>query len=1192
MKKTALLLLLMSALLIASCSNNVVQLEDKTPPAWVQNVQVVAGNGSVSLFWTTPADNDFFGTRITFEPAVEGITQPVIIEGDCSENSNALFNGLNNGTEYTFTLVAVDKNQNKGEGVVVKVIPVNKETEKESAGNNTEISDGQKEPENTEKPSESTTPKDSDDSTTTSETSETNPTTQQPEDKLESTTPADPTDPSEPTNPTEPTEPTEPKDNTPPADVVYFVPIPSHKKMNLVWYNPEDEDFFAVEITCEPAEGTLAQPLIIQGSPSEKQTLTVDNLDNDKDYCFTIKTIDTNNNKSNGLSKTKAPVASTLSLQVSLPNDDENIVLTNNSATINVVVSTTDQILKAVWKKGLPDDLPTAEALLSDTAATELFTDSRTASFSVTENGVYDIAMKNGQGITDIVRTEIKTIDKSPLGEIKNLNSSNNGDYITLTWENPEPQNQYDSPLQSIKISYVYNNDESDSDNGEITLSSECTEFSIRMPDNKADSDFVIISAKTVDKLGHISQGCSIQTNCTRILICNASNVEEQITAMTKTGKVVIVGECDLSAIKRGLDSLKSKNENILVELDLSETGLTVIGTDAFLRCSNLLSITIPTSLQTVADGAFNYCSKLKTLYYSGTLEQWCTKEWNPYNVSLAYDLYINNQLVVDVTIPENLTEVCENVFSACSSLKKLTIPNGITTINTKAFYGAANLIDVTIPESVTSIGVSAFSFCRALTEISIPSQVSKIEDYTFYGSQKLETVDLPSGLTEIGKYAFYDCTFLTNIEIPDSVNEIEEWAFHGCSKLRSIRIPANLYTLKPYVFSNTGISNIEWGNRLFSIQEHAFDDCGNLASITIPDTVYEIENHAFMDCTLLKNINFGNNVSSIGNYSFSGCTAIQTITIPGNISVIGDNAFRNCTSLTKINLSEGLLSIGQGAFNGCTFLRISSLPDSVKEIGKAAFYKCLQISSFTIGNNVTDIGDSAFSELPILKTFVMGSGIKRIGAEAFRDCPVLENVILPEGLEKIGERAFSGCSKLTAMSIPDSVTSIGKSAFRDCVSLEEIKLPFVGNNPTSEVDSEITRFNYIFYGEGSVPETLTKVTISRGKIAKFAFMNNPNITTVVLGNEVKSIGLSAFAYDSSLEDITIGTGVTSINNGFSGCSNLKTATFIDTKSVWYEEGTGDIYSYPTNLGCMTNPTSNAQILRYHERLLYIGEDD
>ena len=99
---------------------------DSTPPQKIiagENA-AKAGNACVLLSWKNPDDEDFYGTKITFIPAAEGVTQPLVILGEKSKDSSALIRGLNNGTEYTFSLFALDKTHNEAQKVELKAAPV------------------------------------------------------------------------------------------------------------------------------------------------------------------------------------------------------------------------------------------------------------------------------------------------------------------------------------------------------------------------------------------------------------------------------------------------------------------------------------------------------------------------------------------------------------------------------------------------------------------------------------------------------------------------------------------------------------------------------------------------------------------------------------------------------------------------------------------------------------------------------------------------------------------------------------------------------------------------------------------------------------------------------------------------------------------------------------------------------------
>ena len=216
------------------------------------------------------------------------------------------------------------------------------------------------------------------------------------------------------------------------------------------------------------------------------------------------------------------------------------------------------------------------------------------------------------------------------------------------------------------------------------------------------------------------------------------------------------------------------------------------------------------------------------------------------------------------------------------SSVKKVVIEDGVTSIGNDAFSNCSGLISITIPNSVTSIGESVFYYCTSLTTITIPDGVTSIGSSAFRDCTSLTTITIPDGVTSIGSSAFRDCTSLTTITIPNSITSIGEAAFGNCISLTSITIPESV----------TSIGN------------YAFSGCSSLTSITIPDNVTSIGECAFSYCTSLTNITIPDSVTSIGNKAFSDCTSLTNITIPDSVTSIGNKAFYNCSSLTAISLS------------------------------------------------------------------------------------------------------------------------------------------------------------------------------------------------------------------------------------------------------------------------------------------------
>ena len=145
----------------------------------------------------------------------------------------------------------------------------------------------------------------------------------------------------------------------------------------------------------------------------------------------------------------------------------------------------------------------------------------------------------------------------------------------------------------------------------------------------------------------------------------------------------------------RGLTSIEIPNS------------VTSIGDYAFSSCTGLTSIEIPNSVTSIGSSAFYSCSGLTAVHISD-VSAWCNIDFasssaNP--LGSAKNLYLNDELVTELVIPEGVTEIKDYAFENCKGLTSVVIPGSVTRIEYGAFSDCSGLTSVTIPNSVTSIG-------------------------------------------------------------------------------------------------------------------------------------------------------------------------------------------------------------------------------------------------------------------------------------------------------------------------------------------------------------------------------------------------------------------------------------------------------------------------------------------------------
>ncbi len=311
---------------------------------------------------------------------------------------------------------------------------------------------------------------------------------------------------------------------------------------------------------------------------------------------------------------------------------------------------------------------------------------------------------------------------------------------------------------------------------------------------------------------------------------------------------------------------------------------------------------------------------------------------------------------------------------------------------------------------------------------------------------------------------------------------------------------------------------------------------CETMKYVVIKSGVTSIGGGAFSGCTGLTSVTIGNSVTSIGGSAFYGCTGFTSITIPENVTNIGNGAFSGCTGLTSVTIGNGVTSIGNGAFYGCTGLTEINYNavNAALTSSSNVFYNVGTAGSgvdVIFGNSVEKIPACLFyvsdSNKPNIISVTIGNNVTSIGNSAFYNCSSLTSITIPESVTSIDNSAFYGCTGLTSVTIGNSVTSIGGSAFSGCRGLNAVNI------------SNIAAWcNITFNGQNSNPLNY----------AKHLYMNNSEITDLIIPDSVTAIGSYVFYNCTGLTSITIPDSVTSIGGyAFSGCTGLTSVTIPDS---------------------------------------------
>lgn len=349
---------------------------------------------------------------------------------------------------------------------------------------------------------------------------------------------------------------------------------------------------------------------------------------------------------------------------------------------------------------------------------------------------------------------------------------------------------------------------------------------------------------------------------------------------------------------------------------DIDLTNCSLIGENAFFVCQSLINIKFPDSIYSIPQTAFEYTlweqSAPDGVLYAGDFAYKIIGDFTDSTLTFKDDTYaINddflsyNEYVKKINLPDSLTSIGVSAFEGCSALKTVTIPDSCG-VQAMAFYGCSSLTDINYNETAVWTAPSAF--------VETAWYNSQPDGIVYYGKSACaykgdfkanETIK--DGTVVVADGLFYGDEELTSIDIADSVEYIGSMAFEECINLREVKLPKSLYT----------------------ICEETFYGCESLESITLPDVV-NIGESAFAHCISLKNIVIPESVEfGIDDSAFLNCTSLQEVTVNGNIQQIGSAVFMNCENLKSINIPKSVESIGNDVFEFCDNVTIKCYENS-----------------------------------------------------------------------------------------------------------------------------------------------------------------------------------------------------------------------------------------------------------------------
>ena len=421
------------------------------------------------------------------------------------------------------------------------------------------------------------------------------------------------------------------------------------------------------------------------------------------------------------------------------------------------------------------------------------------------------------------------------------------------------------------------------------------------------------------------------------------------------------------------------------------EEGVTTIGKRAFYDYYDIISVSLPSTLDSILKSAFEYT-----------------------HLTL-------------VTLPSNLHYLDESVFANCRYLTSINIPSTLTMISQMTFDRCEKLNNIVLPESVVDIDDCAFRWCSALNNISLGNNIKHIGTDAFLGTAYLKLTEADNLIIYFGPYCVgvAKAGVWSNVSIREGTTLIAEKVFYDQEHMINLTLPNSLMYINDYAFDYCeNLRSITFGNSLLEIGYEAFYNNESLTNLQFPNSLQIIGQQAFMYCDSLRSVSFGNSLKIIEDHAFSQCDLLTEIVIPDSVTKIGIGAFY-CDSIKRVTIGTSLVEMEDNAFE---WKNIRSLTWNAK--------RCKTVGG-SDPDSFTSHPDHSHMKHDNLDSLVFGNEVEYIPAGICYMAVKLDSIAIPQTVTAIGSSAFEDCSLLTKVVIPDKVTLIEQHAFEGCSALE-----------------------------------------------------------------------------------------------------------------------------------------------------------
>lgn len=360
--------------------------------------------------------------------------------------------------------------------------------------------------------------------------------------------------------------------------------------------------------------------------------------------------------------------------------------------------------------------------------------------------------------------------------------------------------------------------------------------------------------------------------------------------------------------VKAGVTYETSAYLGSAVQWLIIEDGVDTIDSRMFAHCIDLRTLTVPASVESIGEAAFEECYQLTDVYLFG----------DPTVGSNAFSVGVDGYEAT-VIIHTDGGELSDSVFGD----------------HTQAEYDdlvVGHEGDGFVYEFYSDGYAHIVNYIGEATELIVPSHVEYegriyiVNEVpgAFYGNTEVTYISLPATIDGFAVGTFNDCPALVRVDFHSAVNSIGALFFTGCTSMQEVNImnPNGQAKSLDGVIYDSGMRTL------------VYFPVGKTGTFTVPDSVQTILNYSFSG-TAVTEVILGDGVTMVGDYAFNG-SAVERVTVKAGVEY-GMGVYAD-TAVSDLTVEDGVDSISTAMFLGCKDLTVLVLPASMTEIADNAF--------------------------------------------------------------------------------------------------------------------------------------------------------------------------------------------------------------------------------------------------------------